>query len=86
MLDALALTLVEVVVVITAKWLVYPLTLGRWRGEAFCAREGRTHAPAGALSFRHGGQRVLTYHGLLYLGLGFYACVLMAGFAVAAVI
>lgn len=78
MLDALAVLLwsaVEFVLVVTAKWLVPPLSLGRWRGELLDGSEGRVHGPAGALSFQRDGKRVLTPTGLLFVGVAFYALV-----------
>ncbi len=87
MLDALAVLLwsaVEFVLVVTAKWLVPRLSLGRWRAESLDGSEGRVHGPAGALSFRRDGKRVLTPTGLLFVGVAFYALVGLAAAGLAA--
>jgi hypothetical protein len=86
MLNALAVlmwSVVDFLLVLTAKWLVPPISLGRWRGESLDGSEGRVHGPAGALSFQCDGQRVLTSKGLWLVGLAFYVLVGLAAAGVA---
>lgn len=64
--------LIELVLIHTGRLLVPALTAGLWRGEKLDAAEGRTHGAAGALSFKRHGQRVITSHGLFFIGLMFY--------------
>ena len=57
---------------------VYTVSLGRWRGEHSDRLESRTQAPAGALSFAHGGQRVFSLRGLMLVGLVSFVTMLLA--------
>lgn len=57
---------------ITGKFLVWALSLGRWRSESLRENESRVFAAAGALSFVREGQRVITSTGLVFAGLAFY--------------
>jgi hypothetical protein len=89
MLNALAVlmwSVVDFLLVLTAKWLVPPISLGRWRGESLDGSEGRVYGPAGALSFRHGGQRVLTLSGLMFAGLVFYVLLALAALVLGSLI
>ena len=69
---SLLLGAVEVVVVLTGKALIAIVTLGRWRGERLAKSEAHVYGPAGALSFKREGQRVITATGLLLVGILFY--------------
>lgn len=64
--------LVEVVLVGTGKAVVRVVSFGQWRGEHMSRNEGRIYSAAGALSFKHEGQRVITINGLLFVGVIFY--------------
>ncbi|MCU7371909.1 hypothetical protein PEC18_13840 [Paucibacter sp. O1-1] len=69
--NLLAWLFVELLLVGTGRAVVRLLTLGRWRGEQFAGDESRIYGPAGALSFRRDGQRVITKSGLFAAGLLF---------------
>ncbi|MFY3386836.1 hypothetical protein [Paracidovorax sp. MALMAid1276] len=69
---ALLWSVVEVVIVSTGALVVRVVSLGRWRAERWGSNEARTWGAAGALSFRHEGQRVVTANGLIFVGLSFY--------------
>lgn len=71
-LSGLAWLFVELLLIGTGRGVVRLLTLGRWRGEQFAGDEGRIYGPAGALSFRLDGQRVITKAGLFVAGALFY--------------
>ncbi|MDE2296625.1 MAG: hypothetical protein KGL99_08035 [Burkholderiales bacterium] len=64
---------VEVTLIGTGKGVVRVVSFGRWRGERMSRNEGRIYSAAGALSFKHEGQRVITVNGLLFVGVLFYA-------------
>ena len=64
---------VDVLLIATGALLVRALSLGRWRTEDARNREARMFAPAGALSFRRDGQRVVTATGVYMAGSAFYA-------------
>ena len=66
---ALLWGLVELVLIFTGKFVVAIASFGRWRGERFSSNESRVYSPAGALSFKREGQRVITANGLLFIGL-----------------
>jgi len=66
---------IEVALIGTGRLAVRAVSLGRWRGEHLGGREGRVFAPAGALSFRQNGARVVTRAGLLLAGLAFYLAI-----------
>lgn len=81
MTDAIVFILwgaVEVLFVLTGKLVVSAISLGHWRGEALSGNEHRMHGPAGALSFRRDGQRVVTCNGLLLVGVLFYVVLALA--------
>ena len=80
-LVAMLWSVVEVLIVFTGAQVVRVVSLGRWRSERRGSNEARTLSAAGALSFRHEGQRVVTTNGLIFVGLSFYA--LLAVLAVA---
>jgi hypothetical protein len=63
---------VELVLIGTGRVVIWSISLGRWRSEAFAEKESKIHAPAGALSFTRDGRRVFTSTGLLFAGIGFY--------------
>jgi hypothetical protein len=63
---------VDVLLIRTGRVVVAVASCGRWRGEDSTRGEGRVHGPAGALSFKREGQRVLTPMGLLLVGVAFY--------------
>jgi hypothetical protein len=56
----------------TGRWVVWLISLGKWRGETLLGNEGRLHSAAGSLSFIRNGQRVITHTGLLLMGTVFY--------------
>ncbi|PJI97032.1 hypothetical protein CLU85_1794 [Acidovorax sp. 69] len=62
----------EVLLVFTGAQLVRVASLGRWRAVLWGSNEARVFGAAGALSFRHEGQRVVTANGLIFVGLLFY--------------
>lgn len=64
---------VEVLVIFTGALVVRIVSLGRWRTEDPRGKEARIFAPAGALSFRRDGQRVVTMNGVCIVGFLFYA-------------
>jgi len=75
MLEVLGMLLwcaVDFAVVLSGKLFVQMISLGRWRGESLDGSEGRVYGPAGALSFKRDGRRVLTLSGLMFAGLAFY--------------
>ena len=72
-LVAMLWSAVEVLIVFTGAQVVRVLSLGRWRAERRGGREARIWSAAGALSFRHQGQRVVTTNGLILVGWVFYA-------------
>lgn len=67
-----ALGLLEIVMIQTGRLVVRLVSLGRWKAEPISSDESRIHAPAGALSFRHEGRRVVTPNGSLFVGIAFY--------------
>ena len=77
---------VDVLLIATGALLVRALSLGRWRTEDARNKEARMFAPAGALSFRRDGQRVVTATGVYMAGSAFYAvlAVLLVGLSRAA--
>jgi hypothetical protein len=80
-LVAMLWTVFEVLMVFTGAQVVRVVSLGRWRAERWGSTEARTWSAAGALSFHHGGQRVVTTNGLVFVGLLF--CGLLAVLAIA---
>jgi len=64
--------LLELVLALTGKFVVWVLSFGRWRSESLREGESRVFAAAGALSFVRDGQRVITTTGLFFVGLAFY--------------
>jgi uncharacterized integral membrane protein len=77
---------VDALLIFTGALVVRVLSLGRWRTEHARHQEARMFAPAGALSFRREGQRVVTASGLYIAGSLFYVllAVLLVGFSRAA--
>ena len=71
-LSVVAWFCVEFLLIGTGRIVVRAMSLGRWRGEKVGKGESRVLAPAGALSFRRGGVRVVTHTGLLFVGILFY--------------
>jgi hypothetical protein len=69
---SLLLGAVEWILVLTGKAIVAVVTLGRWRGEHLTKSEAHVYGPAGALSFKREGQRVITATGMLLVGVLFY--------------
>ena len=69
---SLLLGAVEVLLVLTGKVVVAVATIGRWRGEHLAKSEAHIYGPAGALSFKREGQRVITATGMLLIGVLFY--------------
>lgn len=64
--------LVEVLLVLTGKTLVFLLSCGAWRSESMRGNESGVHAAAGALSFVRDGRRVITVTGQQLAGMAFY--------------
>ena len=60
-LVAMLWSVVEVLIVFTGAQVVRVVGLGRWRSERWGSNEARTWSAAGALSFRHEGQRSLCW-------------------------
>ncbi len=77
LLAALVWGAMELVIALSGRLFVQMISLGRWRSESLSSSEGRMHGPAGALSFKRDGQRVLTWTGLQLAGVMFYV---LAGF------
>ncbi|CAN7467484.1 hypothetical protein [Acidovorax delafieldii] len=77
---------VDALLIFTGALVVRVLSLGRWRTEHVRHQEASMFAPAGALSFRREGQRVVTASGLYIAGSLFYVllAVLLVGFSRAA--
>lgn len=71
-LSVVAWFCVEFLLIGTGRLVVQAMPLGRWRGEKASKGESRVLAPAGALSFRHDGVRVVTHTGLPFVGILFY--------------
>ena len=72
LLASLLMGAVEVVLVLTGKAVVAIATVGRWRGEHLTKSEAHVYGPAGALSFKREGRRVITATGMLLIGVLFY--------------
>ncbi len=85
-LVAMLWSAVEVLIVFTGALVIRVLSFGRWRTEDARNKEARMFAPAGALSFRRDGQRVVTANGVYIAGSAFYAVlvVLVVGLSRAA--
>jgi hypothetical protein len=64
--------LVEGILQGTGRVLIFLLSFGRWRSESIEENKGRIHGPAGAISFKRDGQRVITTDGVSFIGLAFY--------------
>lgn len=75
---------VDVLLIRTGRVVVTVASGGRWRGEDRARNEARLHGPAGALSFAHRGQRVVTLTGLALAGAAFYLGILCIALAMAA--
>lgn len=89
MTDAIVLILwggIEVLLVFTGKLVVAAVSLGRWRGQDLSSKEHLVYGPAGALSFRRDGQRVLTHDGLLFVGVLFYGVLTLGLFSLTKVL
>ncbi len=85
LLAALVSGAMELVIALSGKLFVPMVSLGRWRGESLDGSEGRMHGPAGALSFKRDGQRVITSSGLVFAGLAFYVLLGLVAAGVASV-
>lgn len=70
--------ILELLLVLTGKGLVWALSLGRWRGEKLSRTAAGVHAAAGSLSFVLDGQRVITAAGLTLVAIVFYGVALGA--------
>ena len=62
----------------TGRAVVWALSLGQWRGEGLTDRGSLVEAPAGALSYVHDGQRIITQTGVYLAGVAFYAGLIAA--------
>jgi hypothetical protein len=71
LLSFIAYVFVEVVLISSGRFAVWLFSAGRWRGERIAQNEAKIYGPAGALSFRRDGQRVVTRTGLLFAGVLF---------------
>ena len=83
-MDAALAFIVEYVIVLTGRAVVWLLSFGRWRGEEMTTDEALIYSAAGSLSFVRDGRRVITDTGLMFFGIAFYALlamVLIASFA-----
>jgi hypothetical protein len=83
-MESLFAAALEIVLVITGRFLVSLVSLGRWRGESLKGNEGQIHGAAGALSFHREGKRVITHTGQLFLGAAFYVLLIILAIAYAA--
>ncbi|MCZ8095428.1 MAG: hypothetical protein O9331_18295 [Acidovorax sp.] len=72
LLAALVWGAMELAIALSGKLFVQMISLGRWPSESLDGSEARMHGPAGALSFKRDGQRVITSSGLVLAGLAFY--------------
>ena len=70
--------LLELVLSLTARGLVWLVSFGKWRGEAWSTNEASIHSAAGSLSFVLNGQRVITSAGLTLIGMAFYGLLFWA--------
>ena len=82
-LVAMLWSVFEVLIVFTGAQVVRVVSLGRWRSERWGGNEARTWSAAGALAFRHEGQRVVTTNGLFFVGLLFYGLLAVLALALA---
>ncbi|MDH4464905.1 MAG: hypothetical protein QE290_12840 [Acidovorax sp.] len=85
-LVAMLWSVFEVLIVFTGAQVVRVVSLGRWRSERWSSNEARTWSAAGALSFRHEGQRVVTTNGLVFVGMLFYALLAVLAVALAGLV
>jgi hypothetical protein len=85
-LVAMLWSVFEVLIVFTGAQVVRVVSLGRWRSERWSSNEARTWSAAGALSFRHEGQRVVTTNGLVFVGLLFYGLLAVLAVALAGLV
>jgi len=85
-MDIAASAIIEVLLVVTGRLVVWLFSLGRWRGEALGSDEGRIYSAAGSLSFVRDGQRVVTQTGQLFVGLIFYVLLFALAVAYAATV
>mgnify|MGYP006206822597 FL=1 len=85
-LVAMLWSVVEVLIVFTGARVVRVVSLGRWRSERWSSNEARTWSAAGAFSFRHEGQRVVTTNGLIFVGLLFYGVLAVLAVALAGLV
>jgi hypothetical protein len=76
--------LMELVLAFTGKFVVWVVSLGRWRSESLREDESRVFGAAGALSFVRDGQRVVTTTGLCFAGVAFYVLLFVLSLAYAA--
>jgi len=76
--------LLELVLALTGKLVIWALSFGRWRSESLREDESRVFAAAGALSFVREGQRVITTTGLVFAGLAFYILLVVLSLVYAA--
>ncbi len=86
LLVAMLWSVVEVLIVCTGAQVVRVVSLGRWRSERWGRNEARTWNAAGAFSFRHEGQRVVTTNGLIFVGLLFYGVLAVLAVALAGLV
>jgi hypothetical protein len=66
----------EFIAIQTGRLIVWLVSFGRWRGEAWRGNEGRIYGPAGGMSFVRDGQRVITVTSLLFIGIAFYVALI----------
>lgn len=77
---------VEIALIFTGKLVVTAISFGRWRGENLASAEARIYGPAGALSFKHEGKRIITANGLLFVGICFYVVLVFLLFCFSALV
>lgn len=82
-MDSLVFSLLELAFIWIGKLVVPVLTLGRWRGEKLGTNEYSIRSAAGALSFVVDGQRVISRHGLLLLGIAATVVMIVAALMIA---
>jgi hypothetical protein len=70
----------------TGRFVVWLVSFGRWRSEAWRGNESQIYGPAGALSFNRDGQRVITNTGLTFVGIVFYVVLIALSVALVVMI
>ena len=83
-MDAAVAFVIEFVFMLTGRFVVWLMSLSRWRGKEPTTDEARIYSAASSLLFVREGKRVVTETGLIFFGITFFilsAVVLIASFA-----